>query len=87
MKFFENAKLEVNGLGRSYGKEKLIFYMMKKQMGPPNIKEYIFPQKRFILEKELEDFNRDIINNLKPIPGIDEAIINLKTIKEIYNKF
>ena len=43
--FFENAKLEVNGLGRSYGKEKLIFYMMKKQMGPPNIKEYIFPQK------------------------------------------
>lgn len=84
--FFENAKLEVNGLGRSYGKEKLIFYMMKKQMGPPNIKEYIFPQKDLSWKKELEDFNRDIINNLKPIPGIDEAIINLKTIKEIYKK-
>lgn len=84
--FFENAKLEVNGLGRSYGKEKLIFYMMKKQMGPPNIKEYIFPQKDLSWKKELKDFNRDIINNLKPIPGIDEAITNLKTIKEIYKK-
>ena len=60
--------------------------MMKKQMGPLNIKEYIFPQKDLSWKKELEDFNRDIINNLKPIPGIDEAIINLKTIKEIYKK-
>ena len=55
-------------------------------MGPPNIKEYIFPQKDLSWKTELEDFNRDIINNLKPIPGIDEAITNLKTIKEIYKK-
>ena len=84
--FFKNAKLEINGLGRSYGKEKLIFYMMKKEMGPPIIKEYLFPPKDLSWKKELEDFGRNIINNTSPNPGINEAIINLKLIKEIYKK-
>lgn len=84
--FFKNAKLEVNGLGRSYGAETLTLYKMKKKMGPPSIKEYKFSSEDLSWKKELEDFKNDITNNLKPLPGIDEAITNLKMIKEIYKK-
>ena len=40
--FGKKGKLEINGLGKSYGRETLIFYKMTKKMTPPKIKKYFF---------------------------------------------
>lgn len=48
----EKAKLQVDGLGGSYGTEKLIIYKMKPKMGPPDIEELVFDQADQSWEKE-----------------------------------
>ena len=35
--FFEYGKVEITGIGKSYGEEKLIIYKMNKSLKPPNI--------------------------------------------------
>ncbi len=40
----EKAKLQVDGLGGSYGIEKLTIYKMKSEMGPPDLEEIKFDQ-------------------------------------------
>ena len=39
------GKLDLNGLGGSYGLEKLTFYKMLPQMGPPKKQTWKFPLK------------------------------------------
>jgi predicted dehydrogenase len=38
----KSAKIQIDGLGRSYGAEKLTLYTMNKEMGPPKVKELVF---------------------------------------------
>ena len=38
-----HTKLHIEGLGGSYGVEKLYHYQMKPEMGPPDTKLYEFP--------------------------------------------
>ncbi len=40
----KNAKIQIDGLGRSYGKEHLTLYKMKPEMGPPEVEEFQFPE-------------------------------------------
>ena len=40
--FGKNGKIEINGLGKSYGKESLTFYKMSKKMGLPQKKNVSF---------------------------------------------
>src|SRR6185436_5139905 len=53
--FGRDAKLEVSGLGGSYGVEKLTLYKMLPQMGPPDITVWEFPQPDRSWQLELED--------------------------------
>lgn len=39
----KKAKIQIDGLGRSYGPEKLTLYKMKPEMGPPDVEEFQFP--------------------------------------------
>ena len=43
--FGQFGKIEINGLGKSYGDEKLIIYKMLKKMGKPLKKEFKFKKK------------------------------------------
>lgn len=85
--FGKNGKIEINGLGKSYGKESLTFYKMSKKMGPPQKKLYYFNSK---IDKswnlELEDFYEDIKRKRKSSPGIIDSYENLKIIDTIYKK-
>jgi hypothetical protein len=38
-----DGKLEINGLGRSYGVEALTFYRMLTEMGPPETTRWEYP--------------------------------------------
>ena len=58
--FCEFGKIEINGLGKSYGEEKLILYKMTKKMGKPLRKDYKFSRIDLSWKKELEEFYTDI---------------------------
>jgi predicted dehydrogenase len=82
----KNGKIEINGLGGSYGTEKVTFYKMLPQMGPPEtmIWEYPFPDRSW--ELELNEFYKDISQNRIPDPGLNEVKIILEIINTIYKK-
>ena len=82
----KNGKIEINGLGGSYGTEKVTLYKMLPEMGPPETLswEYPFPDRSW--ELELNEFYKDISQNRIPDPGLNEAKIILEIINTIYKK-
>ena len=84
--FGKDGKIEINGLGKSYGKETLIYYKMSKSMGIPKKNVYSFKNnENFSWKMELNDFYLDIIKKRKSIPNINDVYENLKIINRIYN--
>lgn len=81
---FKNAKFIVDGLGSSYGIEKLIYYQMKKEMGKPLTKVWTFPEKDNSWEKEINSFLRSI-KDKKYRSNIDITINTLKIISNAYS--
>ena len=82
----KNGKIEINGLGGSYGTEKVTLYKMLPEMGPPETFswEYPFPDRSW--ELELNEFYKDISQNRIPDPGLNEVKIILEIINTIYKK-
>ena len=85
--FFEKGKIEINGLGGSYGVETLILYKMKKQMGKPKVKKWKFNHKDYSWMKEINYFLKNIRRNLKSESNILNAVENMKIIEECYSKY
>ena len=56
----KTGKLQIDGLGRSYGIEKLTVYKMLPQMGPPDIQEYVFEGEDTSWNRENEIFFKKI---------------------------
>lgn len=85
----QTAKIQIDGLGRSYGKETLKLYKMSKKMGPPEMKEFVFPDEDFSWKKENELFLKKIQTNASSDDSLKEAGYVLETIDKIYsqNKF
>src|SRR5258707_11123526 len=52
---FRDAKLEINGLGGSYGTERLTLYQMLPEMGPPETTTWEWPQPDRSWERETAD--------------------------------
>jgi predicted dehydrogenase len=81
-----NAKLQIEGLGRSYGVEKLFYYQMKPEMGPPDTKLYEFSGPDESWRLELIEFEKDVQLKRKPNGGLKEAKAALQIVEEIYRK-
>ena len=85
--FGEKGKIEINGLGKSYGQESLTYYKMSKRMGMPKKKIIFYSDNpNYSWNLELKEFYNDIVKRRNPIPGILEAYENLKIINYIYKK-
>ena len=83
--FGKNGKIEINGLGKSYGSESLTYYKMSKKMGIPKKTLFTFKQNpNYSWNYELKEFYKDISKKRIPRPGILEAYENLKIINSIY---
>ena len=80
------AKLEISGLGGSYGVERLAFYRMTPEMGPPEtiIREY--PMADNSWDAEFTDFLDDIRLGRDPVPGIRDAQAALGVIETVYRE-
>jgi predicted dehydrogenase len=81
-----NAKLQIEGLGGSYGIEKLYHYQMKPEMGPPDMKLYEFPGPDESWRSELSEFERDIQLKRKPDAGLEQAHAALQIVGKIYRQ-
>ena len=88
--FGKKGKLEIKGLGGSYGKEKLIYYKMSKNLGKPKIKIWNFSSKVDLSwNSELSEFIKCIKFNKKVSCSLIDAYEKIKIINKCYkeNKF
>jgi predicted dehydrogenase len=81
-----DAKLSIDGLGGSYGQEKLTYYKMLPQMGPPETTVFDYPQGDQSWSLEMREFIDDIKLNREPSPGLTEGIKTLEVVEAIYKK-
>jgi predicted dehydrogenase len=84
--YFRHAKLQVDGLGGSYGVERLTYYRMLPEMGPPETVIYEFPRGDESWAFELNEFLEDIRLRRPPSPGLAEGKRTLEIVETIYRK-
>jgi predicted dehydrogenase len=81
-----DGKIAVEGLGGSYGTEKLTYHRMLPQMGPPETTFWEFPGGDDSWVAETAAFVEDIRAGRTPSPGLREAIRILEIVEIIYKK-
>jgi len=81
-----NAKLEISGLGGSYGLERLTYYKMLPEMGPPETVIWEYPMVDNSWEVEIAEFYDDIRLNRVPSAGLKDAYEALKVVERIYKE-
>lgn len=79
-----DAKLHVEGLGGSYGVERLAFYKMLPQMGPPETTIWEYPGEDKSWQVEFAEFLDDIRLNREPAANLNDAYEALKIVEQIY---
>ena len=78
------GKIDINGLGGSYGREQLTLYQMSKKMGIPRQEKWKFKLKDLSWKTEINEMYKDITYNRKVIPNLNDAYQSLKIINKIY---
>jgi predicted dehydrogenase len=81
-----DAKIAIDGLGGSYGPEKLTFYKMLPPMGPPETTVFEFSGADDSWAVETRAFLDDIRLDREPAPGLSEGIRTLEIVEEIYRR-
>ena len=81
-----NAKLHIEGLGGSYGVERLAFYKMLPEMGPPETTIFEYPRGDRSWAIETAEFLRDIREHRVPAPGLADGRAVLKIVDAIYSR-
>lgn len=79
-----NAKLQVEGLGGSYGTERLTCYTMLPEMGPPETTTWEYPRGDDSWAVEFAEFVDDIRLQRAPAAGLQEARAALAVVEKIY---
>jgi predicted dehydrogenase len=80
-----DGKLQVDGLGGSYGVEKLSWYKNLPGMGPPQTTIWEYPMADNSWEIEMAEFIEDIGTGRDPSSGLQDAIAALAVVAEIYS--
>lgn len=78
------GKLDLSGLGGSYGLEKLTYYKMLPQMGPPETTSWEYPMADDSWAVEMAEFYEDIRLDRQPATGLNDAYQALTIIDQIY---
>jgi len=78
------GKIAIDGLGGSYGVERLTFYRMLPEMGPPATTAWEYPRGDESWAIEFKEFLSDIEQRRTPSPGLAEARAALEVVRKIY---
>jgi predicted dehydrogenase len=79
-----DGKLQVDGLGGSYGVERLSWYKNLPDMGPPQTTIWEYPMADNSWETEMAEFIEDIRSGREPAAGLHDAIAALAVVAKIY---
>jgi len=83
----ETGKILIEGLGGSYGKEKLTFYKMKPEMGVPEIKEWSWEENDSSWVSQWSSFINDVVKNqINCEPGLESSKKILKIVDNLYGR-
>ena len=81
-----DGKLDLSGLGGSYGVEKITWYKMLPEMGPPETTSWEYPMVDNSWAVELAEFYEDIKLDRSPSASLRDAHATLKIIESIYKE-
>jgi predicted dehydrogenase len=81
-----DAKLHIEGLGGSYGLERLHFYKMLPEMGPPETTVFEFPRGDDSWRIEMAEFIEDIRTGRTPKPGLADARAVLSIVDTVHQQ-
>jgi predicted dehydrogenase len=79
-----HGKLHIEGLGGSYGVERLTYYRMLPEMGPPETECWEYPGEDRSWDLELQDFEKAVGGDRCCAPGLAEAHAALAAVEQIY---
>jgi predicted dehydrogenase len=82
----KTGKLHVEGLGGSYGVERLSLYQMLPQMGPPETTTWEYPFADNSWNLELDEFIRSIEQHREPQGNISDAKKALDIVRTVYDE-
>jgi predicted dehydrogenase len=82
--FGRDGKLQIDGLGGSYGTERLTYYKMLPQMGPPETTIWEYPGNDQSWALEFEYFAECVRNGHEPQGNLRDAHAALKIVQELY---
>lgn len=81
-----DGKLTVEGLGGSYGNERLTFYKMLPRMGPPETTIWEYPPSDASWASEFADFKGDHAGTPGSIADVEDACAVLRIIGAAYRR-
>ena len=84
--YARHAKLHWEGLGGSYGPERLTHYMMTPQMGPPDAVTYEYAPADKSWALEWADFTRAIATRTRPCGDVHDALEALRVVDRVYSR-
>ena len=79
-----DGKLQIEGLGGSYGVESLTLYRMLPGMGPPETTRWEYPFADRSWDAETAEFIAAIEEGRRPIGDVAEAMATMSVIERIY---
>jgi predicted dehydrogenase len=82
----KSAKLHVEGLGGSYGIERLSCHTMRPEMGPPDTTIWEYPRGDESWALEFGEFLDDVRLRREPCAGLLDARASLAVVQEIYRR-
>ncbi len=82
--FGREGYLKIEGLGKSYGAERLILGKRRPESGPPNESVFNFPEVDISWEEEWGDFRNSIQTGNMPLSSAEESVKVMKIIDSIY---
>ncbi len=80
------GKLHIEGLGGSYGVERLSHYQMLPEMGPPETTIHEYPRGDDSWGLETRAFVEDIVLQRLPAVGLKEARATMQVVEAVYSK-
>jgi predicted dehydrogenase len=80
------GKLQIDGLGGSYGTERLTYYRMLPEMGPPETTSWEFPDFDSSWHDEFAHFADCIETGSSPCGSLADGLANLEIAEQLYQR-
>jgi predicted dehydrogenase len=83
--FGTHGKLQIDGLGGSYGTERLTYYRMLPELGPPETTAWEYPGPDTSWQAEFANFAASIDAGDAPCGSLEDALAALHVVQRLYD--